>query len=367
MIIYVILLAIILLSGLLIGGLKINEEKKRNIFLDIAFVAVFLLCVLRNPSVGRDIEGYRRAYELTKNVEWSNFRYIYFEHGYILLMKICISIGLNFQWYLAVVYLIVLVPIFVIIKRYSKNAPLSVLIYICYMYFEFDLTGIRQAISMSICLLAFIVLVEVKKFPMLKSAVIVIIASLFHQGAYVFFVFIALMVIKKFESYLYVMVISLPAVFLFRGSILKFIGDFLSEKALSSNTGLYLGLNLFFTCLLSIIFIFSMHIVSNPRVDDLAVKVPNRFKFKFEETGTRMFILSIFVMLLFGSNIFVRSSMNLSQIIIILLPNHIAKYDAKTKIIFNIGVGVFMIVFFFTNSLVPNNFDIVPYRFLWQN
>ena len=66
-----------------------NTQKRSNILLGIIFISIFLICVLRSGSVGRDIAGYELAYKMTKDVPFSDFNYIYYENGYLLFMKIC--------------------------------------------------------------------------------------------------------------------------------------------------------------------------------------------------------------------------------------------------------------------------------------
>ena len=137
MAIYFILLLLIILLPMVIQKIKIKQTQAKKLILWTSFIAVFLLFALRNISVGRDIIAYEKAYKMTQQVKWNDFDYIYFEVGYILLMKICIGLGMPFQLFLAIVSLMIIAPIFLFIKQFSKNPTLSILIWICYMYFEF--------------------------------------------------------------------------------------------------------------------------------------------------------------------------------------------------------------------------------------
>ena len=59
--------------------------------------------------------------------------------------------------------------------------------------------------------------------------------------------------------------------------------------------------------------------------------------------------------------------MILNQVIIVSLPNAIENLETRSKqlaIVFSI---FFFILFFYTNTLIPNSFDILPYEFFWSN
>jgi len=139
--IYLLLLTGIFILGTFFKSSIFGDKQGTRLFLDTSFILIFLLCALRSYTVGRDLPGYRMHYLDVVNHPWTNFNYIYFEKGYQLLMKVCAWIGLSWQMYLALVYVIILIPIYMFIKKYSRNAFLSVIVFICYMYFEFNLTS----------------------------------------------------------------------------------------------------------------------------------------------------------------------------------------------------------------------------------
>ena len=139
-----------------------GKNRSKKYFLFFSFVLIFLIFALRSDTVGRDVPGYRRIYLDIINHPFSDFGYVYYEKGYQLLSKICCFLGLSWQIFLSIVSAMILIPIYIFIKKYSKNVFLSTLIFVCYMYFEFNLTAIRQAIASSICLIAYMVLMESK-------------------------------------------------------------------------------------------------------------------------------------------------------------------------------------------------------------
>lgn len=337
--------------------------------MNIVFTAIYLLFVLRSSSVGRDILGYEQAYSLTKNMRWENFSYIYFEKGYILLMKICLGLGCSFQVFLGIVYAIILIPIYLVIRKYSKNVLLSIIIYYCYIYFEFNLTGIRQSLAMSIVLVGYIVFVESKNFKVVKYLIFVTLAVFFHNGAVACYLFILLLPIKSIKKFTIVIAFGTISSLIIRNYIFIFIKEFFDKDAFKLGAGLYFGGNIIFLLGLAILFlIIQSHQVRNGRIiktNRNHLKIDSQ-TYNVEEVNIKMFLISIMLALFFGSETSARSYMFLNQVIILQLPNSINMLDAKSKLLSNVFFYVFFIIFFFTNTLLPNNFDIVPYKFFWQ-
>ncbi len=373
--IYIYLLAFIIIVNFIIECIDFPTKKKKTVFLLISFSAIFLLYSLRDSSVGRDLPGYKEMYIFTASRRWSDYDYVYFEKGYIFLMKICNSLNFSFQQFLVVVNLIILVPIFIFIGKYSDNPFLSVMIYVCYIFFEFNLTGIRQAIASSIVLIGIMVLIKAKRFGIIFYAVIVYIATLFHSGAFIGFFYIPFHFLKKQKVYV-IAIAALALLFLFgRGYILSFIKSVFGKETMNATAGLYIGMNFIFIVCLAVLFVMAQ---KNREIRAFAmqgVKRDGETKFSTSEelycfsSGvlSKIFLLSICAMILFGSDNSARSYMFFCQSIFVLLPNCISDLIEKNSQKWvKIGLVFFLIAFFFSNTLISNNFDIVPYKFFGQ-
>lgn len=373
--IYIYLLALIIASNFIVTSLDIKSKNKRIIFLFISFVAIFLIYSLRDSSVGRDVPGYKIEYLLTKKTRWDDYSYVYFENGYIFLMKICNKLSLSFQQFLVVISLIMLVPVFIFCGKYSKSPFLSVMTYICYIFFEFNLTGLRQGIATSIVLIGIMVLIESKRFGLIKYAIVVYIATLFHSGAFIGFLYIPFHFLKKKKRYVPIIAV-IALVFLFgRGYIMSFIKSIFGKETMNETAGLYIGANFLFLVGLAVLFIMAqqnreirLQSATTCIQDSRMLKTTDEWQDYFvNEVFNKMFLLSICSILLFGSDNAARSYMILCQVVLALLPNCIEDLVAEdSKGIVKVLFVVFMIAFFFSNTLLANNFDIVPYKFFWQ-
>ena len=115
MTIYIVFLIFVALAALFCRMHYTESRKNKILFLNIVWLAMFFLCVFRASSVGRDLPGYREAYEATGTFSWNDFGYVYFENGYILLMKVCTQLNLSFQWFLTVVTIFTMLPVYIYI------------------------------------------------------------------------------------------------------------------------------------------------------------------------------------------------------------------------------------------------------------
>lgn len=365
MTIYIVLLLIVS-TAILVDhsnvGIKIRE-KRSDLLLRVLFLLIYLIFALRASSVGRDIPGYENVYKWTGYYNWDDYSYVYFEFGYILLMKVCSALGMNFQWFLAVVTAITLYPIYLFIKRYSSDKCLSCLIYVSYMLFEFDLTGIRQALAMSISLLAFMCLMERKKGYLIKYLLLIWIASEFHKSAWVCILILPLLYLNDLYVYTVVIAAGTTVSLLLRNVLFRYIKDFFDKETFRLGVGLHFGGNFFFIMVLAAFFLVSLNTQRN-RLNILAENSEQQLSQNM--LLYKLFLLGILLSVFFGNETSARSFMYYIQAIILLVPNVASGLTQKSVILYKTAFVIFLIWFFFANTLIPNNFDIVPYRFFWQ-
>ena len=370
MAIYVILLLFFFAVGLTCYLFPRDDRRHEKIFLDVTWIAIFVLCVLRASSVGRDLPGYEDAYYLTATVPWLDFDYVYFEHGYVFLMKLCCWLHMPFQGFLAVVSVIIMFPVYYFIRKHSSNYFLSTLVYVCYMFFEFNMTAVRQAMAASIVLLAYSAYISAKRLPRLTFALIVLLASLFHSGALVCLVFIPLSYIKRLSTYMVVVAASCVGLFFVRNRLMQIIKDLFEKDSMRADTGLYIGLNFLFT--VGVMALFLISYARDVSAESSSLCLRDRAErgriidLQAQDVNIRLFFLGIGAMILFGSDTAARSYMMLSQVMIVQLPNCLEGWCDRDRRLMQMVLILFLCMFFFSNTLLPNSFDIVPYRFFWE-
>ncbi len=367
--IYIALLIFVSALALLLSHLYDKNTKKDKFFLAVAFGAILLIYSLRASTVGRDLPGYERVYLISGNYDWFDTSYVYFESGYVFLMKLCSTLKLSFQGFLLVVNLLILVPIFCIIRKYSHNYYLSVMVYICYMYFEFNMTALRQAIASSIILIGIMLLIGSSKWGIIKYTAMVLLATLFHSGAFVALLYIPFHYIRTTRMYVAGIAFLGGTSLLFRNRIYAFIRVFLGESDSYQMSGLYIGLNLMFLLGLAVLFALYANNLKYRTPDEL-ISVSGEDHRETVRTASafyKFFLVGIVSALFFGMDVAARSHMILCQTIFILLPNCVdIVFPRRSVGLVRVLVAGFLVLFFVANTLVSNSFDIIPYTFYWQ-
>lgn len=350
--IYFCMISIVILLFLSITSLVRNKNKAELLFMLSSFLIVYLVCILRAPSVGVDIPGYKLIYELTERIRFSNFDYVYFENGYILMMKISILFGLSFQRFLIICYLIMLLPIWVFIYRYSNNKLLSVIIFICYTFFEIYLTALRQSISMSLFLIALMILLSKRKGCILIYYLLIVLASFIHRGALICIFIPMLFLVRNKNKFVVVLLILYSLLIMFRSQFMTILLNFFGREMMDSYS-IYFGFN---SIVLLMIFLALI-------IYEQLFKINYKFS---DNVFILMLIMGILIGVYFGTNSTARSYMYYIFPILILLPKILSIFDTKSKIIVNIIVISLLILYFMNSIINNNNYDIFPYKFYWE-
>ena len=194
MAIYIVYFIFIVFMWLL--SVRQNRREMVNRYLRICLVLLFFIFVLRDFTIGRDIQGYKDAYEMTPDYSFWDFEYIYFENGYLLLNKLFNLVHLPFRAFFVFCYAVILIPLYFFFKNHSKDPLFSLIIYYCYQFFVLDMSALRQSIAMSICLIAYLALQSENRFRFLLFVLIVTVAFTIHRSAILFLV-VGYLVLKR--------------------------------------------------------------------------------------------------------------------------------------------------------------------------
>lgn len=371
MIVYICLLTVNVIA-LLISNFGYNEEKRQNKLLFMLFIMIFLIYSLRSSSVGRDIPGYKEAYIEAGRHDIFSLDYVYFENGYTLFINICSNMGISFQGFLVITSIVILLPIYYFIKFYSDDKVLSCLIYVCYIFFEFNLTGLRQAIATSIVLLGFILLFNNKRLRLLKYILCVLLASMFHKSALLSMVFIPFFYFRNYKISIGLLTLFGLVAVLFRENIITFIGSVANRK-LDSSSGIYFGWNIVFLIMSGFFFLYSVSLQGNEYNSQnlsyfaLSNESGERKKYAINIIFIEVFFVGLVVYFIFGFTTLLRATQYASITIIVLFSNAIKKLNYKVGMIFKMFFIAYLLFFFSYKTLYENNFDIVPYAFFWSN
>lgn len=153
--------------------------KQENIMFVVMFIWLAILGALRGNGVGLDYNNYKDFFQLVANNKLSRVIKSS-DPGYVVINKIIGIFTDNFQWLLAVSSFLSFAGVVYFIRKYSHYPVISLWIYITMGSFQATFTTIRQAIAISIVLIAYNFAIKKK---LIKFAVLIIAAASFHYSA----------------------------------------------------------------------------------------------------------------------------------------------------------------------------------------
>ena len=370
MVIYLILVAYILFLPIIVNLLCKDKTKRHNATALLSVLGIYLVLALKKYTVGIDIAGYRQQYILSSRKAWEDVDYVYFEKGFVFLQKLFSKSGASFQLFTIFIYLVICIGLFLFIKKYSKNATLSSLIFICYQFFLFNITGLRQSMAMGICLIAFVVLDapqnslrKIRIFRIAVSLVLILLAVTIHRSAALFLVVPIIYLINQrlkrtpYLLYLFLLLLSWaarPLVY----SIIEFIFEDSTDSVVT------LGGNFIFLILLTAFIAFSTslkkpYVPSSDIIEDDEAAIRDRL-------FLLLTLVSLPIYIILSGSTFLRASMYFSLFFIVALPNATKKWRPFEKTLIELLLIVFFVLFFYFDALEPAKFDICPYTFFWK-
>ena len=179
-------------------------KKKQSRY--IWFCAIFIILVmgLRTRYTGSfDTDIYCKMFEGVRRsgiglIDFVRARtldteFLTSEGGFYVYTWILAKIFPSSQFFILVSAIIITFFVMRFIKLYSEDYEMSTVMYICLGLLTFNMNGMRQALAMAICLLAYEFIEKKKFFPFLLT---ILVATLFHKTAIVFLPFYLIRNIK---------------------------------------------------------------------------------------------------------------------------------------------------------------------------
>jgi len=361
--IYIALLCFILLWSFFVRFSSADKDKQEKIILFWSMALIFLLLALKGTSVGNDTLGYRTQYVLAGKRPWNDFSFNYFEPGFLFLTKLFSKAGISFQVFNVFYSGICCHAMYLFIRKHSKNVTLSLLIFVCYQFFVFTISGMRQALAMSVCLYAFLVLEKGRILNLLFSLLITYFASLLHQSAMVFYVVILLYLPKHTRTHFPFYLIVLLASAALRPVIWLFVDKYI--RNVNMDAVITLNGNFLFLCGVALFMFFTASQFDSSSVLRLQKHTSCTIDF-FDAFSLRVIFALLVGNVIFSGGTTLRAMMFFSLFLIPALPNFIHYYEFRARTLLNLALGFFLIWLFYTDVLEPNQLNLCPYKFFWE-
>lgn len=163
-------------------GARDLSQKRNKITLLLFFFIFFVLLALRDFTVGTDLLTYKSIFEHCHVISFDNLSKMQWEIGYTVYNKIVSMLSLNYRLFLILSALIMLIPIYRLYSKEKNYAYLAVLLFINMPCFLMIFSGLRQALAISIGIVAYIAL-EKRKY--ILSGILILLAVSFHISAFI--------------------------------------------------------------------------------------------------------------------------------------------------------------------------------------
>lgn len=224
-----------------VGSFEYNKARKRL----AVFSAVLLILQsgLRHMSVGPDTYNYFCHFEEDIHLSWEavfqNFINVYQygvgkDAGYVVFEKLFSLVSNSYQVYLIFVATLFFGPLMYLIYKNTRQLDdiiLSILIYFALFYHFFSITGIRQTVATSFCLIAYN---YIHKRRFLLFLLFIFCASLIHKTSLIFLPFYWIANVKQVNK-VFIFAMALFPIMCVMGY------QFTTQLALLSGSENYLG------------------------------------------------------------------------------------------------------------------------------
>lgn len=162
-----------------------TDKQKKWLFI-LGCMGLWLFVGLRSNYTGADTIGYVRNFQSIVNIKWENIATAFEKDtGYYYFIKLIRIFTDSTIIFKLVTALASLIGVFDLCWNNTKRPVLALYFYVTIGNLFFVLTGMRQAIAMSICLLSIRFIQKRKFIPFL---LLVLLAAQFHHSAYIFLV-----------------------------------------------------------------------------------------------------------------------------------------------------------------------------------
>ena len=358
---YIFLIVLQIIQSLFFKYVISDKEKQERRIAQVGMFLIFLLLALKKETVGIDILGYSEQYENAKFAAWDDFGYVYFEWGYQLINKLFAKAGLSFQLFTVVLYALWCHSIYLLIRKYSLNAMLSLFVFMCYNFLVFSISGLRQTLAMALCVYALVACSDFSKRSFILMVLLMAAAIIVHQSAIVFIAVIFLMLFANREMKVKAWLIITVAVTALRSRIWNLVWYLFGK----SETGFVVGGNFIFLCGILLFVSFTYFYYKSKRVV-LPKNQSRKKEFYLDAFLVRSVFCTVVTYIIFSGGTLLRANMYFTLLFIPAIPNFTAKYTQRTRIILDFAMTVFLIALFYTETLQINQLNLCPYQFFWQ-
>lgn len=356
MIIYVVLW-IMILAPYLLTNKHMWKNFHRNYAIYI-FLCLLVLLGFRHISVGTDTKQYEYLYSISSE----HLAIVKHDRGYYVFSNFFNQLGLSFQFYNFIVAFILVGSLVIFYATYSKNISFSALIFMTIGLLPMYMSGTRQSLAISICLMAYVWADKHRGLiHTILACLVVWLASTFHSSAVVCYVAIAVITLRLRLSRqgLIALVLIAAAAMVYRNQLANLLFYILPEKYLNYDLNADYRIN-------PLLIIIAIMIPAFCLIFDVDTERDG----KYSPERTWMYLFScaniLFTILAKNSMYFSRIAYYFVHVNSLLIPNMISTQRLRTNAyVMYIVIGVICMLYFLI-SIPGGALGIDNYMFFWQ-
>lgn len=340
-----------------INGLQKRKQTPNRLFVGLVLLSFMSVYALRWKT-GTDFENYFSSYfylggvhpiDLIGTRDW----------GFNVLTSTVYKIWPdNFAFYNYILAALTYIPTILILRKYSTNFAFSIMLYITMMFYYSGFNGVRQAIAVSICFLAYPLLYN-KRY--ISYTIIIIISYLFHSTALLMIPFMLIVTRKAWSKTIISTIVILLGIVLFLPSIWNDVISFLNligQEKMANDYSNYNysdgGINILrvLVALVPVLlsFVFYKKLSKNNSKIDILINM-SLLNLVFLLFGTQMTVLA-------------RISNYFAIFNTLLIPEIANLFKGNDKVLF---IGITLILFFIYMVLIlPVDSNLLPYEFIFN-
>lgn len=326
-------------------------KKKIDISFLLSYLILFIFRGFREDTVGGDLVTYKEAYTYLTELNWNLLlvsNVAGYETGYAIYDAVLNKISSDFHLEIFVTAIITTFCLLRFVYDNSKNAGLSLFIYIAMYYYGSTFNNERQSIAIGLLMLS---VVYIKRRSLKKFIICVLLATTFHTTSLSFLIIYPLYVVPINKKYWLFAISGFISAFLLSKKVLSFLingiyADKYGDKDLMAGGG-YVYFAILLILLLATLVFMKRSQIQNP---------DRRIWIHMLVIGAAMQILS------FEMGYFYRAVILFSVSMIFLIPEILNCMNDRSLAQFGKFVVIILLGAYYIYELAHDSIGVVPYK-----
>lgn len=332
--------------------LSVKEKKYTLVLIILTGIQLILLLSMRGLSVGIDTYAYYNRFNTISELSFTGLSNYRQEYGFSLMTKYISLLTDNYNVFLFICAIAIIMPVIITAYKYSENPLMSIVTYISFNFYAGSFNATRQYMAYGLTFLSYKYIKE-KKFFMFLTLVLV--AAQIHKSAYVFLpaYFLAQLKLDKYTYSIYFCLLVLSIVF--KNNIYQFVESTMYNTVngvyAAKPTGAYM-----WSIMVTLIFALTLLCYSSAH------------KLNEDYRAFTMFLGFGVILLVFstiGSNVRRVTEYYCTYLIFLIPSLNLGISSVKIKG-FVVAITLIILVGLFFWGYLTNSFKIIPYKFYFE-